>query len=291
MQVSPECIVCLFQLALRAARTATDDETLQQRVLTRLASEIAELPAGTLSPQVGRRVQRIVREVTGVADPYQAARRSSNQLALSYYPQLERRVAEARDPLLEAIRLAVAGNVIDLAVGAGFDLQRSIRESLDGEFAIFEYQPFLDALAGARRLLYVGDNAGEIVFDRLLVEQLTGRGIEVTFAVRGGPAINDAVREDANQAGLSGRVELIDTGTDLPTVMLSESSAGFRQRYDAADLVISKGQGNFEGLCEQPGPILFLLRAKCAPVARRLGVDRGALVLHFRQEGSGAVRG
>jgi hypothetical protein len=275
----------LFRLALRAARVATSDQRLHREVLNRLAQEIPLVPDDAISPQIGRRVQQIVHDVTGVADPFRSERERSNELALSHYPRLERRVEQAPQPLVEAIRLAVAGNVIDLAVSADYDLDRAIDESLEREFAIFDYNRLEEKLERAERVLYVGDNAGEIVFDRLLVEQLLQRGIEVTFAVRGGPAINDARTEDARQAGLFGRVEIIDTGTDLPSVLLSETGTTFRERYSGSDLVISKGQGNFEGLCDEPGAIAFLLRAKCGPVARRLGVEQGDLVLLCRHQG------
>jgi uncharacterized protein with ATP-grasp and redox domains len=282
MEIYPECVVCLFRLALRAARAATADMEQQREVLARLAAEIPGLHATSISPEVGRRVQQIVRDVTGDSDPFRDARRQSNEIVLARYERLERRVASAEDPLLEALRLAVAGNVIDLAVGSDYNLERAIDESVLRGFAVFDYGPLLNALEHAGNVLYLGDNAGEIVFDRLLVERLTGRGIDVTFAVRGGAAINDAIVEDARQAGLADRVEVIDTGSDLPTVLLRETSVEFRDRYRRADLVISKGQGNFEGLCEEPGPLAFLLMAKCEPVARLLGVERGSLVLRCR---------
>jgi uncharacterized protein with ATP-grasp and redox domains len=282
MEIHPECIVCLFKLGLRAARAATNDEKLQREVLARLAAEIPAVPAGSISPEIGQRVQRIVREVTGETDPFLREKRRSNEFALAHLPELRRRVESADDALLEAIRLAVAGNVIDLAVGSGYDLEGAIAESLEVPFAIFDYEPFTLALERARRLLYLADNAGEIVFDRLLVEELVRRGKAVTCAVRGGPAINDATAEDARRAGLHEIAEVIDTGTDLPSVLLAAVDDRFRERYLGADLVISKGQGNYEGLSEEPGPLACLLKAKCAPVARDLGVERGALVLRFR---------
>jgi len=282
VEIHPECIVCLFKLALRAARAATGDEKLHREVLTRLAGEIPAVPEGSISPEIGRRVQRIVRKVTGEADPFLRAKRRSNETALAHVSRLRYRVESAADPLLEAVRLAVAGNVIDLAVGSDYDLEGAIEESLETPFGIYDYEPFAAALIRAKRVLYLGDNAGEIVFDRLLVEELLRRGKEVTFAVRGGPAINDATTDDAREAGLDGLVEVIDTGTDLPSVLLSEMGPLFRERYSTADLVISKGQGNYEGLSEEPGPIAYLLKAKCAPVARDLGVKRGALVLRYR---------
>jgi uncharacterized protein with ATP-grasp and redox domains len=276
----------LFRLALRTAEAADADPGVQRQILTRLAGEIAALPDESVSPQVGLRIQEIVQELSGVADPYRDVKRRCNELALKRLPALARMIDEAGDPLLLAIRLAVAGNVIDFAVGPGFDLDRAIRESLEWEFDVFDYEPFKDALAASRKVLYIGDNAGEVVFDRLLVEQLLRRDLGVTFAVRGGPAINDAMLDDARDAGMDELVQVITTGTALPGVILPETGERFRAAFERADLVISKGQGNFEGLCDEPTRIAFLLRAKCAPVARLLGVETGALVLRCREAGT-----
>ena len=282
MELQPQCIVCLFRLASRAARVATTDLRLQGQIIDRLADELPKMPVETIPPQIGRRIQQIVREVTGEGDPFREAKRRGNELGLAQFPGLQRRVEQAADPLLEAVRLAVAGNVIDLATCSGFDLERAIQESLVQKFSIFDYDPFRAAVERARRVLYIADNAGEIVFDRLLVEELLRRGLRVTVAVRGGPVINDAVLEDARLAGFDPRVEIIDTGSDLPSVVPEESGVTFRERYREADLVISKGQGNFEGLHDERRPIAFLLMAKCGPVAGWLGVRQGTLVLRYR---------
>lgn len=289
MRIYDECVICLLRLALRTARTATEDRRLQREVVARVAEEIAAATEDTISPELGLRVQQIVHELTGDADPYRSIRRSCNELVLAQLPRLEQQVESAADPLLHAVRLAAAGNVIDFAVGSTFDLDRTIEESLRQEFTIFDYGPFRTALSEARSILYLADNAGEIVFDRLLVDRLLQQGKRVTVAVRGGPAINDATLEDAHHAGLDSRAELIDTGSALPSVLPAKMGAELREAYQAADLVISKGQGNYEGLHAEPGPILFLLRAKCVPVSRMLGVETGSMILRFQQTAAGPV--
>jgi len=282
VDLEPHCIVCLFRLASRAARAATSDPRVQGQVIDRLADEMPALPPGTIPPQIGRRIQQIVRELSGNGDPFREARLHGDELALQHYPVLKRQVERAADPLLEAIRLAAAGNAIDLAACSAVDLTRVFRESPGRQFAVFDYARFRALADGARRVLYIADNAGEIVFDRLLVEELMRRGSRVTVAVRAGPVINDACIEDARRAGFAPAVEIIDTGSDLPSVILGETGETFRERYGQADLVISKGQGNFEGLREERRPIAFLLMAKCRPVAAWLGVEQGTLVLRCR---------
>lgn len=283
MRIYPECIVCLFRLALRTARLTTADEQLQREILKRLAGEIAELPEDAVPIELGRRIQELVHELTGVADPYREIKRRYNDLALGLYPRLQELVTGADDRLLMAIRLAIAGNVIDFAAQAEFDLERAVAESLEWELSLLDYEPFRERLAAADEILYLGDNAGEIVFDRLLIEELLREGKHVSYAVRGGPAINDATLEDAHYVGLDKAVEVITPGAALPGVMLKYASPEFTARFRAADLVISKGQGNFEGLSNEAGPLIFLLKAKCTPIAHELGVEPGTPVLRAHE--------
>lgn len=282
MKIHPDCIVCLFQQALRTGKLATEDEGLQRKILTRLANEISELESETIPIEVAGRIQELVGELTGVTDPYQKVKRRYNDLALKLYPRLKELLDGAEEPLLTAIRLAIAGNVIDFGVGSEFDLEQAIQESLTWEFAIFDYEFFLERLAAAESLLYIGDNTGEIVFDKLLIEELLRRGKQVTYVVRGGSAINDVTLEDARYVGMEKIVQVITTGTALPGTILKDVHSDFVAHFHGADLIIAKGQGNFEGLDDEPRPITFLLKAKCTPIARELGVEPGAMILYFR---------
>ncbi|MBE9044000.1 DUF89 family protein [Pleurocapsales cyanobacterium LEGE 10410] len=282
MKISPDCIVCLFQQALRTSKLATEDEGLQRKILTRVANEIAQLEEETIPIEVAGRIQELVGELTGVTDPYQDAKRRYNDLALKLYPRLKELLEGAEDPLLTAIRLAIAGNIIDFGLGSEFDLEQVIQESLTREFSIFDYEFFLEKLAAAESLLYIGDNTGEIVFDKLLIEELLRRGKQVTYVVRGGSAINDATLEDARYVGMEKIVRVITTGTAIPGTILKDASSDFVTHFQTADLIIAKGQGNFEGLDDEPGPITFLLKAKCTLIANELGVEPGAMVLYLK---------
>lgn len=279
MRIYPDCIVCLLRLALRTARLATEARNVQLDILKDLTSGISELPEDAVPIEVGRRIQDLVSGTTGIADPYKEIKRQCNDLALDLYPRLNKLVRAADDPLPVAIRLAIAGNMIDFAAGSEFDLEKAIEDCLEGDFSVCDYEPFWGKLSAAEVILYLGDNAGEIVLDRLLIEELLRRGKQVTYVVRGGPAINDATLADARYVGLDEMVEVITSGGALPGVMLKYASREFAARFRSADLILSKGQGNFEGLSHEPGPIVFLFKAKCRPVARELGVDQGAMVL------------
>lgn len=279
MKTNLDCIPCLIRHVLDSARLATEDEVVHERILRETLAAASELDLRQSPPAMAQRVHRRIRELAGTDDPYRRAKDLQNRLALEFYERFCHEVARADNQLERAVRLAIAGNVIDLGVKS--DLHESqIREAietcstepLDGDI-----QEFADAISRATRILYLADNAGEIVLDRLLVEQLP-RG-KVTVAVRGRPVINDATRIDAQTAGLTGYVPVIDNGSDAPGTILEDCSVEFRRHFAEADLIIAKGQGNYETLKEAPRPLYFLLRVKCPVLARDLGCPIGRMVL------------
>jgi uncharacterized protein with ATP-grasp and redox domains len=279
MTTPPDCIPCFLRQALEAARFATDDPALHDRIVLQALGAVAGMDLSQPPPAAIQTIQRLLRQTTGVEDPYQEAKRRFNRLALQLVPELAADVRRARDPFATAIRFAIAGNVLDLGAKGGLgeaDMHAALRRAL-GEPMAGDIEAFRRAVAAARQILYLADNAGEIVFDRLLVEQLpTGR---VTLVVRGAPTINDATREDAQTAGLPGLVEVIDNGSDAPGTILADCSEDFRRRFHAADLIIAKGQGNIETLGDVAADVFFLFKVKCATVAAQVGRPVGSQVL------------
>ena len=229
-------------------------------------------------PLIGQRIQRQLREVTGVVDPYQAAKDRFNRMALDMLGELAVRVREAPDPLAMALRLAIAGNVIDLGVDGGVtedQARQAVAGALDEPFH-GDVDAFRQAAADAGSILYLADNAGEIVLDRLLIEQLLPERVAV--AVRGQAVLNDATMADGEATGLCDLVEVIDNGSDAPATVLSDCSEDFRRRFAQADLVIAKGQGNFETLSDEAADIYFLLKVKCPVIAGHVGLPVGTHV-------------
>lgn len=250
-----------------------------ERILERASLEQA--PA-----RISTEIHRMIREETGV-DPYRQVKESYNRIALDRLTDL-RKMAEAalpstgRTDLLEGcVRLAIAGNVIDFGIYDRIDLDRSIAESFALPLSSDAYAAFADAVAKAGSVLYLCDNAGEIVFDRVLIEVLQGMGRSVTAAVKGVPVINDATRADAEAAGLAGpSLRVIDNGNDGIGTLLELCSPEFLDAYRSADLIISKGQANYETLAEErDGRIFFLFKVKCPVVARSLDRPEGDIVL------------
>ncbi len=285
MQPAADCIPCMFQQALNTARVVTDDPKVHEEVLRRLAAHVAAGGhRGSDPAAISKPAYDIVAEVTGVRDPYAAAKRESNQEALQLLPELERMDAAARDPLAAAVHLAAAGNLIDFGIGhaAPGSIAEEVRALLQRPFAIDDIGDFREELRPGRKLVYLGDNAGEIVFDRVLVERIQEQGVEVVFTVKSGPIINDAIMEDARVAGLTDLVRVVETGSDDVGVHWEHCSAEFREALDAADVVVSKGQGNFETCHGRLPNAYFLLKAKCKLVAAALGVTLGDIV--FKHE-------
>ncbi|MBW2621726.1 MAG: DUF89 family protein [Deltaproteobacteria bacterium] len=278
VKASPECILCMFKQGLNTVRLVTDDPEIHQRVLVKIAKMVEGISLDTSPAALSTPVYRIVSEVTGVDDPYEAVKAETNREALALLPELENMIARTENPLEMSLYLAAAGNVIDLGIGHSYDLIKDIQAVREQGFALYDFEDFRRELKAGVRILYLGDNSGEIVFDRLFVERLLQAGAEVVYSVKSGPIINDAMMKDARDTGMTGLVTVIETGVADIGVNMEQSSPGFKEAYQSADVIISKGHGNFETCVSNSENIYFLLKAKCPVVARELGVSEGGMV-------------
>jgi uncharacterized protein with ATP-grasp and redox domains len=280
MRIYLDCIGCFVRQALDAARFATDDEQIHERVVREVLKLAGELDMSQSPPVIGQQIHRLIRKLVDQDDPYQKIKRRFNSMALQLYPELRKQIVSSDDRLETAIRLAIAGNIIDFGVNSAVDesdIRKGITGSLNADFDNMQLESFRDAVGQAEEILYLADNAGEIIFDRLLIEQLPYE--KVTVVVKGMPVINDATMEDADVAGLTRIVEVIDNGSDGPGTILWSCSQTFRNRFTKADLVIAKGQGNYETLSDVEKHIFFILKAKCPVIARDLGCEVGEMIL------------
>jgi len=280
MQTYLDCIPCFIRQALDASRLATDDEKLQEQVVRRIAVLANDLDMSQSPPLMGQKIHRIIRELVGIEDPYRGIKIKFNEAALKLYPKMRQEIINSDQPLDIAVRLAIAGNIIDFGVDGTLqdsDLEKVISECLAADFTDVQLNPFQQAINDAREILYIADNAGEIVFDRLLIEQLPIE--KITVAVKGSPVINDATMDDAVIAGLPKIVDVIDNGSDAPGTILETCSQSFRNRFKNADLIIAKGQGNYETLSDIDKNIFFILKAKCPVIAGDIGCEVGEMIL------------
>jgi uncharacterized protein with ATP-grasp and redox domains len=276
MKAYLDCYPCLLSQALNTSRMFTSDEPKIHDILKSVCLLLPTLPFDATPPEMGKELYRLIAEKTGIEDPFKAVKDLCTQQALGLYPELKRQIRASNDPLKTAVRVSIAGNVIDFGTTRRFDIEKDLETVLIQEFAIDHYPQFLRALDNVEEVLFIGDNAGETVFDRLLIEEL---GKPVTYIVRERPILNDATVQDAVAAGIDKVARIFSSGSDAPGNILSLCSEEFLEIYRSAGMIISKGQGNYEGLSEEKRPIFFLLKAKCQVIASDIGIPQGSIIL------------
>ena len=286
--MSLECVPCFLNQAIRASRIVTRDRDVHERAVREVMRYLLgikwNVPPMILAPSL----YGIVRRVTGSNDPYYEVKRLSNRIALSLYSELRKRIEESEDPLLSAVKIAIAGNIVDFGALTYNVSVKGIREvvnsTLAKSFAIDDYEKFKEKLGKARTLLYFFDNAGEIVFDKLLIETIMQirRLSKITLVVKGGPLINDATVEDLKEVGLDKieKAEIKTISNGDPDTGYPMDSPEIIKWIKNSDIVIAKGQGNYELLSLVRG-VFFMLMVKCPVVARSLNVDTGDIILKY----------
>ena len=226
------------------------------------------------TPQLARELHRRLKKYINHGDPYEVQKKQSNDLILDQYQQFKHQVETSENPFETALRLAIAGNIIDFAVSDTYQLDETILHVLKSDFAIDHLKQLESAIKKAGTVLYLGDNNGEIVFDKLLIETINHPNL--IYAVRDQPIINDATLSDAQYVGLNQVARVISNGYDAPSTIPEHCSDEFLEVFNQADVIISKGQGNLEGLLGlENETIFFLLMVKCDVIAEKLGVKKG----------------
>jgi uncharacterized protein with ATP-grasp and redox domains len=271
LDMTLDCLPCNLRQVLEASRLATDDMEIQEVIMKEAVELIADYKSYKKPPSLGRELHKLVYKHTGILDPYKRIKEENISKSLEIFPKLQRFLSKKDNKLYWALKIAATGNIIDLGVYSEVDIEESIIEELAKEFAVCNINKFEKELKHAKNILIIGDNAGETVFDRILIEELGD--LDVTYAVRSGPVINDATIEDARASGLEECTRLISTGCDAPGTLLDECSDEFLEIFHNADMVISKGQGNYETLIEEQRGLFFLLKAKCPVNADSLKVN------------------
>ncbi|MBD3246674.1 MAG: DUF89 family protein [Candidatus Omnitrophica bacterium] len=297
MKTYLECIPCFFRQALDGARKTGAAPKVQKKIMDEFARIIPHVSLRSTPPEIARLGYALLRKLSRNPDPYKEIKQKSNRLALAMHGKLRRKVSGSRNKLLTAVELAIAGNIIDFGVKNNLDVDTELRRILAKEerYArrkdLFHYREFKSALQAARTVLYLGDNAGEVVFDRVLIEEIKRRDPkkQIFFAVKEKPIINDVLREDARESGIDRYATIISNGSDAPGTILRFCSSAFKRIYRKADMVISKGQGNFESLSRARRPIFFLFMVKCPVVERETGAKRGDIVLLSNQKTHGRI--
>jgi len=277
LKVAIDCIPCMFKQALSASRKCTADVEELKKVQFELMRLIPRETFDQSPAEMTYHVLRVVNEVLECADPFADEKRQSNDAMLELYPTLKKMIESSSDKLHTAIKIAAAGNVIDMGILNRFDVRKSIDDILENSFKIDHFELLRRDLMSAERILYIADNAGEIVADMLFLETLGRKDVRV--AVNEKPILNDATMDDVRQVRLDRVTVPLSNGSEMVGTVLRDCSEEFRNVFHAADVIISKGQGNYECLDERDENIYFVLTAKCPVVAGALGVEEGDAVL------------
>jgi uncharacterized protein with ATP-grasp and redox domains len=277
MKLGKDCFPCIIGNLLKLLNfhhiPADEEENLLRYFLSYLANADYEVSP----PVFGREMHRMIRERLHINDPYAKIKRHYNQLMLNNYVHFRNMIGKSGDPFHTALRLAIAGNVIDFGSQHQFDIKETLERIAITNPSIDDSEDLQNSLRTARTLLYIGDNCGEIVLDRLFLETITVPN--KYFAVRGQPVLNDVTIEDAKLVGIDKIATIISTGDDSPGVVWEYTSSEFKDIFRKSDVIISKGQGNLEGLIDQPANIYFLLVIKCDFIGQRLGAQRGDFIV------------
>ena len=280
MHIYLDCFPCIIKQTLATARFVTNDEEQQEKILRIMLKKTEQLDLNDYSPKMGWFIQKAAQEITGIQDPYSKVKKDFNQFALQLLPKMQEKVRLAKDPFEMAIRLSIAGNIIDFGAKETVEFAhvlKAIDDSLLDPIDLETVRALQERVLEANDILILGDNCGEIVFDQLLIEQLPKE--KITYAVKGGPILNDVTMEDAVSTGLSSLVNVIDNGLDAPGTLLDLCSPAFQKRFYEADCIISKGQANYETLSDVPADIFFLLKIKCPVTANHIGIPYNQIAI------------
>jgi len=278
MKTQFECIPCIISSYLKLVETSVIPETQQEVILRQLLHYLSGVDYDQSPPMMGRTLQRMIRESLQNPDPYHQIKQHYNQMMMDLYSSFKEIVERSEDPFDAAMRMAIAGNVIDFGAKYQFDIMDSINRVKEHELAIDDSRFLRDDLEHAQTLLYIGDNCGEIVLDKLFLETIDIS--QKYFVVRESPVINDITPEDAKMTGMDKIATILTTGDNSPGAVWESASKDFRDHFNNADVIISKGQGNLEGLIDVPHDhVYFLLVTKCDLIGEKIGTRNGDFVV------------
>lgn len=275
MKISSACIPCLARQLIEISEESTQSLADEQKIIKAGLKILGSLEFNQTAPEIAYEIHQVAKKITKIQDPYKNLKKEYNLIAQKIYDRIieEKWMEKAEDKFDLACRLAIAGNIIDFSVGLNLtekEILDSVEKSIETPLWGKGTQSLQKAILSANQILFIADNAGEIIFDKFLLDQLPLE--KVIFAVKGQAIVNDATLEDAQVAGITKKVKVIDNGFGAQGTILSQCSESFLNYFERADLIISKGQANYETLSDrQDKNIFYLMRAKCSVIANSLG--------------------
>ena len=283
MKVKHECASCMLRQANEAIEHASKDENIRMNTTLKVLEFMnKQFNENINSNKLGTDLHHLVMEETGCDDPYKELREEGNKLAEKMIPSVEK-MLEDNQSLENYIKVAIAGNIIDFgALDESADMEKAIIQQLNNPLVSTDINEFEDSLNKANNILYLADNGGEIVFDKLLIKKIKeDYDVNIILALKESPILNDALLQDAKNLELDKYTKLITTGAASVGVVEDYISDELKELLDNVDFVISKGMGNFEGLTEMniKSPVFFLLNTKCNVISDEIGVPLGSNIL------------
>ncbi len=274
-----ECLICQVKALEKRVEKYEIPEEKRDRIVSELFKKIASIDLEkSYSPEITRDILHVLSQSSKISDPYLPEKIQGNQEMLDRYDEFKKMTHQSDNPFDTALRLAIAGNIIDFGPTHHFDVKGTIEKVLHSDFAIDHSVRLLEAIKKAKNILYLGDNCGEIVLDKLFLETINHP--DVWFAVRERPVLNDATEKEARNVGIDKFAHIIKNGDAAPSTLLHRVSLEFLEVYKKADLIISKGMGNYEGLMFESDPrLFFLLMVKCPVIGRKIGAEKGEFVV------------
>jgi hypothetical protein len=276
MQLFPECYGCLVRQAVSAMNSAGVDQITQIKTIKEVLRTLEKADDSLTPSNLAGQTNQVIREIVGIDDLYKDIKRKSHLMAEEYLEDLIDLSKEGNDKLEQGLKISAAGNIIDVIHANDYDLWDEVITTVNQELLGGGVEAFRQRINESPYLLYLADNVGETVFDRVFIETLD---IPVIYAVKGGPILNDATREDALAAGIEQIAEIVETGSRTPGTILSQCSEEFQHLYEGSNLILAKGQANYETLDDKGDKIFFLLRVKCPILSREIDTPLGNLVL------------
>ncbi len=275
MRIQLDCVPCFLRQALEASRWVTKDIRIQEKIIDDALNILKNYKKFASPPELARKIHSLVKIYTKNPDPYKEFKIRSIETAKKYYLHLKEFLNTKTDRLYWALKISAIGNTIDAGVYSKIDLEECIESELKKDFTICDIKIFDKLFKTAKSVLILGDNAGETVFDKILIEEIKKNlpDVEVFYAVRGEPIINDVTLDEAYASGLDECSKIISTGCTLPGIDFKECTQEFLEIFEKADIIISKGQGNYESLSDiKKENLFFLLKVKCPVIASHIGI-------------------
>ncbi len=279
MKLHNECFVCLFKQALEAGKFATKDEKKIRKILFDFASKIPEINLDLTTPAIIEEIHRNIKNELGINDPYLNYKKKHMKIAGEFYPQVKNLLKNRENKIETALLMSAIGNSIDSGININVDIKNILQNDIREGFVISDINKFKKELDNSEELLIIADNSGEGYFDKILIEELKLKyNIKIYYAVRAEPILNDITLKEAREIGIDEVATLIDSGCKAPGLLLEETTEEFMNIFHNANIIISKGQGNYESLSEYNYEIYYLLKAKCEVMAREFGIKKGGLI-------------